>query len=71
MKPRDLLRHLGRVQTRFGDRLLIWLTILLVIFTFVIVPLHASGLIVLQGYSFAIVLVWRAVLSARRRASAP
>jgi Ion channel len=57
MKPRDLLRHLGRVQTRFGDRLLIWLTILLVIFTFVIVPLHASGLIVLQGYSFAIVLV--------------
>jgi hypothetical protein len=57
MKPRDLLRHLGRVQTRFGDRLLIWLTILLVVFTFVIVPLHASGLIVLQGYSFAIVLV--------------
>jgi hypothetical protein len=57
MKPRDLLRHLGRVQTKFGDRLLIWLTILLVIFTFVIVPLHASGLIVLQGYSFAVVLV--------------
>jgi hypothetical protein len=57
VKPRDLRRHLGRVQTRFGDRLLTWLTILLVVFTFLIVPLHASGLIVLQGYSFAIVLI--------------
>lgn len=57
MKLRELRQRLGQVQTRFGDRLLTWLTILLGVFTFVIVPLHASGLIVLQGYSFAIVLV--------------
>lgn len=57
IKPRDLHGHLGRVQAGFGDRLLTWLTILLVVLTFVIVPLHASGLIVVQGYGFLIVLV--------------
>jgi hypothetical protein len=53
----NLQRHLGRVRARFGDRLLTWLTLLLVVLTFVIAPLHASGLIVVQEYVFAIVLV--------------
>jgi hypothetical protein len=56
-KADDLQRWLGRARAKFGDRLLTWLTILLAVLTFVIIPLHASGLIVVQGYSFAIVLV--------------
>jgi len=57
MKADDLQRYLARARERFGDRLLTWLTLLLVVLTFVIVPLHAAGLIVTQGYVFAIVLV--------------
>lgn len=58
-----LHRHLDRMRAWIGDRLLTWLTILLVILTFVIVPLHASGLIVVQGYGFAIVLVTASCLA--------
>jgi hypothetical protein len=50
-------RRLSLTRKRLGDGLLTWLTILLAVLTFVIVPLHASGLIVVQGYGFAIVLV--------------
>jgi Ion channel len=57
LKASDLQRHAGRARMRFGDRLLTWLTILLVFLTFVIVPLHASGVIVVQGYGFLIVLI--------------
>jgi Ion channel len=57
MKVDDLQRYLARARERFGDRLLTWLTLLLMVLTFVIVPLHAEGLIVTQGYVFAIVLV--------------
>jgi hypothetical protein len=56
-KADDLQWYLARARERFGDRLLTWLTLLLVVLTFVIVPLHAVGLIVTQGYVFAIVLV--------------
>jgi hypothetical protein len=52
---------------RLGDRLLTWLTILLVILTFVIVPLHPSGLIVAQAASRSFWL-WRAhTLETRKR----
>jgi hypothetical protein len=57
VKADDFQRHLGRARARVGDRLFTWLTILLIVLTFVIVPLHASGLMVVQGYGFAIVLV--------------
>jgi hypothetical protein len=50
-------RRLSLTRKRLGDGLLTWLTILLTVLTFVIVPRHASGLIVVQGYGFAIVLV--------------
>ncbi|MCI0467377.1 MAG: ion channel [Beijerinckiaceae bacterium] len=53
----EVQRHLGRARERIGDRLLTWLTVLLIVLTFVIVPLHASGLIVAEGYGLAIVLV--------------
>lgn len=59
-----LHRHLERARGWIGDRLLTWLTILLVILTFVIVPLHASGLIVVQEYGLAIVLVTASCLVA-------
>ena len=57
VRPSDVQGHLGRARERLGDRLLTWLTILLIILTFVIVPLHASGLIMAEGYGLAIVLV--------------
>jgi nitrate reductase NapE component len=57
LKASDLQRRAGRARMRFGDRLLTWLTILLVFLTFVIVPLHASGVNVVQGYGFLIVLI--------------
>jgi hypothetical protein len=57
MKADDMHRRLARVRARFGDRLLTWLTILLVVLTFVIIPLHASGLFMMQGYGLAVVLV--------------
>jgi hypothetical protein len=57
LKAFNLQRHIARVRARFGDRLLTWLTLLLVVLTFVVIPLHASGLIVVQGYGFLIVLV--------------
>jgi Ion channel len=53
----DLQRYLARARARFGERLLTWLTLLLMVLTFVVIPLHAEGLIVTQGYVFAIVLV--------------
>jgi hypothetical protein len=53
----EFQRRLDGVRKKFGDRLLTWLTILLVVLAFVIIPLHASGLIVVHGYGFAIVLV--------------
>lgn len=54
---RGLQRLVAQVQARSGDRLLTWLTILLVVFTFVIVPLHAAEVIVVPGYSFVILLI--------------
>jgi hypothetical protein len=59
-RPGDLRRHLGRARERLGDRLLTWLTVLLVFLTFVIVPLHASRLIVWEGYGLGIALVMAA-----------
>ena len=53
----DVRRHLGRARERLGDRLLTGLTIVLIVLTFLIVPLHGSGLIVVKGYGLAIVLV--------------
>ncbi len=57
VKVGDVRRHLGRARERLGDRLLTGLTIVLIVLTFLIVPLHASGLIVVEGYGLAIVLV--------------
>lgn len=57
VRPSVVQGHLGRARERIGDRLLTWLTILLAVLTFIIVPLHASGLIVAEGYGLAIVLV--------------
>jgi hypothetical protein len=48
MKADNLQRYLCRARQRFGDQLLTWLTILLAAFTFMIVPLHAAGLIVVH-----------------------
>jgi len=45
----DLQQYLARARERFGERLLTWLTLLLMVLTFVVVPLHAEGLIVTQG----------------------
>jgi hypothetical protein len=59
-RPSALRRHLGRARERLGDRLLTWLTVLLIFLTFVIVPLHASGLIVWEGYGLGIALVMAA-----------
>ena len=53
----DLHRRLSRARMTFGDRLLTWLTLLLVVLTFVIIPVHASGWIVIPGYGFLIVLI--------------
>jgi hypothetical protein len=63
----DLRRHLGRAREWLGDRLLTWLTVLLVFLTFVIVPLHASRLIVWEGYGLGIALVMAACDLAHRR----
>ena len=52
---RGLMQSLYRRYPVGG--LLTWLTILLVVLTFVIIPVHASGLFVMQGYGFAVVLV--------------
>jgi hypothetical protein len=57
LRAGEVQRHLGRARERIGDRLLTWLTILLIFLTFGIIPLHASGLIVAEGYGLAIVLV--------------
>jgi hypothetical protein len=57
LRAGEVQRRLGQARERLGDRLLTWLTIVLVFLTFVIVPLHASGLIVMEGYGLAIVLV--------------
>jgi len=57
MRAAALQRYLARARARYGDQTLTWLTILLVVLTFVIIPLHASGLIGAQGYGLAIVLV--------------
>jgi len=59
-RPSVLRRHLGRARERLGDRLLTWLTVLLIFLTFVIVPLHASGLIAWEGYGLGIALVMAA-----------
>ncbi|HMF07343.1 MAG TPA: ion channel [Methylocella sp.] len=59
-RPSVLRGHLGRARERLGDRLLTWLTVLLIFLTFVIVPLHASGLIVWEGYGLGIALVMAA-----------
>ncbi|HUZ90554.1 MAG TPA: potassium channel family protein [Methylocella sp.] len=53
----EFQRRLRRAREKFGDRLLTWLTIVLVVLTFVIIPLRASGLFVMQGYGFLVVLV--------------
>lgn len=53
----ELGRHFGRAREKLGDGLLTWLTVLLVVLTFGVVPLHASGLVVFEGYALAIVLV--------------
>ena len=42
----EFQQRLRRVQEKFGDRLLTWLTILLAVLTFVIIPLHAAGFII-------------------------
>jgi hypothetical protein len=57
MRADDMQQRLARARARFSDRLLTWLTILLVVLTFVIIPLHASGLFMMQGYGLAVVLV--------------
>jgi hypothetical protein len=57
MRADEFQRRLRRARKKFGDRLLTWLTIVLVVLTFVIIPLHASGLSVMQGYGFLVVLV--------------
>jgi Ion channel len=50
-------RRFFHVRERLGDWLLTWLTILLLVLTFGIVPLHASGLIVVPGYGLVIILI--------------
>ncbi len=57
VRPGEVGRHFSRAREKIGDRLLTWLTVLLVFLTFGIVPLHASGLVVFEGYALAIVLV--------------
>jgi hypothetical protein len=62
LRAGDLQRRIARLRARFGDGLLSWLTLLLVVLTFVIVPLHASGLFVIQGYGLLVVLVMAACI---------
>src|SRR5215831_20840826 len=57
IRTSKVLRHLGHLRARLGEQLLTWLTILLTVFTFMIVPLHAAKLIMVSGYSFVIVLI--------------
>jgi hypothetical protein len=57
VRPGDVGRHFGRAREQLGDRLLTGLTVLLVFLTFVVIPLHASGLVVFEGYALATVLV--------------
>jgi hypothetical protein len=45
------------VRDQLHDSILTVLTILLLVLLFVIVPLHASGIISAQGYGFLIVLL--------------
>src|ERR1700730_18322152 len=57
VRPGDVRSRLAHARERLGDRLLTWLTVLLVFLTFGVIPLHASGLVVVEGYALAIVLV--------------
>lgn len=50
-------QRLGRVRNQIHDPILSVLTFLLAFLVFVIIPLHAAGVIWVQGYSFAIVLL--------------
>jgi hypothetical protein len=47
----EVLRRLAHLRARLGEQLLTWLTILLTVFTFMIVPLHAAKLIMVPGFS--------------------
>jgi hypothetical protein len=53
----DVKKRLGRVRDQIHDPTLSVLTILLAFLIFVIVPLHAVGVISAQGNGFAIVLL--------------
>jgi Ion channel len=57
VRPGEVGRHFSRAREKLGDRLLTWLTLLLVFLTFGVIPLHASGLVVFEGYALATVLV--------------
>ncbi|SFK05701.1 potassium channel family protein [Methylocapsa palsarum] len=57
MRRDDLKRRFGQIGEKWGDRLLTALTALLAFLVFVLVPLHASGVIGFQGYGFALVFV--------------
>jgi hypothetical protein len=59
-RPNGVRRRLSHARERIGDRLLTWLTGLLILLTFIVVPLHASGLIVWEGYGLGIALVMAA-----------
>jgi len=54
---REIAERLGATQNQIRDPLLTILTIFLAVILFVVVPLHASGLVPAQGYGFLLVLL--------------
>ncbi len=53
----DVKKRLGQVRDEIHDPILTVLTILLAFVIFVVVPLHAAGFVLLEGYSFVIILL--------------